>query len=394
MTTDSDDTLGEEYKRLSKHVDEKIEIYKRAVEAEYEAKIRELTTDRKSFDDLVRAATWVGGIASALLFLFSFFVGKSITDIQSTAKIAAQNAFEDAIREKTKEGNNLSELMTKAQTVSASLEDMKKSLKGYVDLLGATKTASDFDPLVGYYSIEAEIDRRYDNTRKFNSGSKSIKPSDTIKDPEFRQKSALIFEKLVSSVREDKKTGYIRFQPDVLFNIAADASKLDMDFVALEIMEAAYQIDKNVSPEIEARLTRHRLVFRRISPDEAVSEIKRILSKSSSRNMHHVVSEAFNIGLIISDPVRLESIIMSSLPNPLSSTSYVKLVSSRLLFMGAKKEDWEKAGEIYCSGLSALRDEPNSARWLEHSIEEVEKITRQIPEMEQRCKAPDRQTTL
>lgn len=372
-------------KDLDADLEKRFENFEKILSAKYEAKVDNLATDRKSFEDLIRAATWVGGIASVLLVVFSFFIGKSITDIQSVAKTSANNAFQDAIRERTAEGVKIEGMVEKSFKILDSLKNMEKSLEGYVRLLGVAESASSFDPLIGYYSIDREIDERSLKTRYLFSGDSQIKMEETTRDQQFRQKAAVIFEKLLASVREDKKTGNIRFEVETLYNAAADASKIDMDFVSLELMEMAFAIDKKASPVIEARLIRQRLSMSRISPEEALSKIQTVLSKTKGHDVHHVVSEAFNIGIIISDPSGMAELIRNNLPNDLFNVSYVKLNQARLFLMGNSEEHWSRGKKIACKGVLLMEKEVSSAPWYENSEEEIMKINRSNPGLLSSC---------
>ena len=80
-----------------------------------------------------------------------------------------------------------------------------------------------------------------------------------------------------------------------LFNAAADASKIDLDFVALQLMEKASSISNGELPEIEARLIRQKINYSVITKNEALVSIKEVLGRVTGYDLHHVVSEAFNI---------------------------------------------------------------------------------------------------
>lgn len=302
-------------------VEKRLAEYEARLAAKYDARIEAMASDRKSFDEFIQSIKWLGAIASILLLGFSFFIGKSVTDVQSIAKNAASDAFSNAIRDNTSQGVTLKQLIEFARETSASLEQMRDALKGYADLLDTTKSASSFDPLIDYFSIDREIDEREEKTRQMTAGDDTITVAETTIDKEFRQRAALIFERLLLSVREDVNTGNNRFRSDLLFNAAANASKINMDFVSLELMETAFKTDSKSAPEVEARLIRQRISMSRITPAEARSAIKTVLARTTGFDVHLVVSEAFNIGQLLANPAGVARLIAENLAPELREIS-------------------------------------------------------------------------
>lgn len=183
-----------------------------------------------------------------------------------------------------------------------------------------------------------------------------------------------MFERLLKVVRDDLKNGKPKVEIVTLFNAAANASKMDMDFVSLELMEAAVNQDKSKSPENIARLIRQRLTMSRISSEDALSEIQKVLAQTGGFNMDQVLAEAFNIGVRTAQPTRVARVIQDRLPSRLASSSYAKLIRARLMLMGSTTEDWTSGEMLLKEGLAAFQGEPNSVRWKGDSMKEILRI--------------------
>lgn len=351
--------------------------YFKALYLDIESQQRAVNSDRKSLDDLIKSAKWFGVIASVMVVGMGFFIGQSMNDVHNTAKQAAIKAFEDAVKSKTHEGANVSKIIEQAQNASLKINEIKESINKLESKLGLLNSNPIADPLINYYAIDKDIEIRLQKNKSLNEISNYDEIKDTVYDQEFRIKAAYIFNNLLTAAREGQKNNTPKIDATILYNAAANASLIDMDYISLELIEIAHNISK--SPEIESRLIRMQLLFSRISPEEAIESLKAVLRRTPGFDIHHVLSEAFNIGLRTSNPVLVVAAIEESLDKSQLNISYVHLTIARLLLMGNTKADWDKAPEAFRKGLLALSNEPPSARWVDRSRDIVKKVLRENP---------------
>lgn len=354
-------------------------------EAQWRARADQLETERKALDTLIFAAKLVGFVVVSIALGLTFFVGKSLSDLHSEARETALSAFDSALREKSKVSESLEKTAQNLQSSNRSLKEIEEELKGYASLRDVAEIAQGFDPLANYYNIRQEIQERVLKTKKMLQGDDSINQENTTYSLEFRQRAAVVFEGLLSAVRDDTASEKNRLSGNDLFNAAANAAEADLDFVALELMEIAAKIDNGIRPEIEARLIRQRLAGGRINPAEAREAIGTVLEKVTGFDLHLVVSEAFNIGLHTADPAGIAYLIDSRLRPELKAASYPKLNGARLLFMSIDKEDQKNGKEWYCDGLEALLREVPTLRWYSDSMDELAWIFETRPDLFDSC---------
>ena len=256
----------------------------------------------------------------------------------------------------------------------------------------------DIDILAEYRALSAEIDKRFMATSLARMQPGAVPLEETLDDPEFRRRAAAVFRDILETVRKDEQEGRARkIDPISLFNIAAKASMMDMDFVALELMERANEyangpwledvLEGRTSKvqlhavEAAARYVRQLLNMRRITPEEALKAIKVVLANTNEFDLHLVASEAFNIGQRIADPAGMADVIEQNLPKHLRDVSYVKLNGARLKFMGGLPEQVQKGEKIFLYGLKRFGQEPPTARWFKHSAQELADIMTENPEL-------------
>lgn len=355
--------------------------FEKALEIKYGARLDAMAMDRTTFETAVTAAQWLGGIVTLLVLGFAVFAGKSLHDVQKAARETAINAVDTVIREQNAEHKNLLEVFKLADRSLTNLREMERQLAGYADLLTVAKTASGFDPLQGYHAIRHEFDGRRRNSIKLFQGDTSIDLADTTSDPAFRQRAAIVFDGMLKEVAATKGTGLSKLSTVDLFNAAADASQGDLDFVALQLMEAAVELDKSVAPDLRARLIRQRLSMSRITRSEAKDEMGKVLHTAEGFNLHLVVSEAFNVGMQTADPAGMATRIATDLPEHLRDVSYSRFARARLLLMSDNAADWERAIATSRQGLVALLSESRTARWYSHSLGDLAKLLHDRPDL-------------
>ena len=69
------------------------------------------------------------------------------------------------------------------------------------------------------------------------------------------------------------------YQQMIFSMLLLDASKIDLDFVALQLMEKASSISNGELPEIEARVIRQKINYSVITKNEALVSIKEVLGR-------------------------------------------------------------------------------------------------------------------
>lgn len=350
------------------------------IEARYKARLDAMEMDRATFDRAMVAAKWLGGVATIVMVGFGFFAGRSISDVHQTARETAVNTIQTAIREQNALGKNLAELFKLTSDAQKRLNGLEEELSGYSALRDVAATASGFDPLVGYYSIEREIEQRREKTIALANGSEAIPVSETTWDTDFRQRAAVVFDKLLADVTESEKAGKLKLSTIDLYNAAASASGASLDFVAIELMEIAARQDRNNSADLGARLVRQRLSMSRIDQDEAKQAISPILAASTWHNLHFVLSEAFNIGLTVG-PGDMAHIIEASLPQGMGDASISLLIRSRLLLLGGTTGDWEEALVLFKGALEAFQKESPTAQWHRNSRDEILRVLQVRPDL-------------
>lgn len=266
------------------------------------------------------------------------------------------------------------------QSIILDLEKSKEQLRGYAILTDVANSARGFDPLVEYYELDNEISFRVNKLKELlNGGDIDIK--ETSKCAEFRQRAAIVFERLLEVVQNSDKTGIHKVEVNTLFNASANASLIDLDFVALALMEVSGRLSKGGRPEISSRLVRQKLMMSSITNEEAIREISEVIKMTNGFDLHLVVSEAFNIGMMISDPRRMSNLIDSAISPNLKNISYTRIARSRLLSMGSNSADWDEADKLYFAACTALKDEQPSARWFRHSSDDIARVASERPEL-------------
>ncbi len=344
------------------------------LEAKYSARLDALEISRATVDSLLAWVKFGGSFVAAVLALLAWWFGSSYSEATTNAQQAASSAFEREFFRNADNARDFSELRAKYEAAIKDLAAVESQLRGYAALRDIVGKVENFDPLELYASLDQEIELREKRTRAYSPDG-TISISETLYDPGFRQKAAFVFQRLLTAVKEDAKTGKPKVEIVTLFNAAANASKVDMDFVSLELMEAAATQDKSKSPENEARLIRQRLTMSRISDDEALRQIQDVIKRVEGFNIHHVLSECFNIALRTADPAGMARMIQRELPKDLHLVSYPMLLSARLLYMGSTQKDWEDAERLKGLGIRALSQEPTSVRWYQSSQAELRRLS-------------------
>lgn len=357
------------------------------IDARYTARLNAMEMERTSFDNLILSAKWLGGLASILLLGFAFIAGRSLREIRETSKNEAKSLFENEMRRAATETGSLRASFKEVSAVEEELKRLKEELSGYTDLTTVVRSATGFDPLVQYQSLNKEIDRRRKATIRLMQDDDSIEIKDTIAHVDFRQRAAVVFEALIATARDGHENGGLTIDANTLFNASQNASAADMDFVALEFLEIASAVSGKARPEIEASLIRKRITMSRYHSNEksggderAWSEIENVLSQVSGFDLHLVTSEAFNVGIQLADPVRMARTIQSSLPEQLREVSYSRMIQARLMLIGGESEvDWTAGRELFRDSLVALEKEFPSVRWYKHTAEDVPKVLSDDP---------------
>lgn len=349
------------------------------MDAQYTARLNAMEMERASFDTLILSAKWLGGLASILLLGFAFIAGRSLREIRETSKNEAKSLFENEMRLAATETGSLKASLKEVSVVEDELKRLKNELSGYTDLTTVVRSATGFDPLVQYQSLNKEIIRRRAATISLASGDDSIDIGDTIAHVDFRQRAAVVFEALISTARDGFENGGLTIDANTLFNASQNASSADMEFVALEFLEIASAISGKARPVYEASLIRKKITMSRYhaekgsgGDEQAWSEIETVLSQISGHELHLVVSEAFNIGLVLADPVRMSKTIQACCPEQLGNVSYSQMIRARLMLIGGETEDdWRAGRELFRASLLSLKQESPSVRWYEHTAEDV-----------------------
>lgn len=340
----------------------------------YTDRLEALESERRAFDDLTTAAWWLGGILVAGLAGFGIFFGKSASDIRKDLTEQVEAKLNALVALETEQGTDLGKLVEKAKDANTALSRMESDLSQYALLKTVIERSESFDPMIAYYSVDREIDKREARTKELLQGKEGIDISETTRDPDFRRKVGLIFEELLAAIEKDNESGFNRFTSVFCFNAAANASKMNLDFVSLKLMEHSVSISSKFEPESQSRLIRQKLASSTYSPEEALAEIRTVLKKTNGFDVHHVAAEAFNIGLRLSRPVELADLCIEALPEPLTRVSYVQLNCGRLYRMGDSSTEWDKGAKLLKAGLATLRSEAPTARWYEYSFQELAAI--------------------
>ena len=253
-----------------------------------------------------------------------------------------------------------------------------------------------FDPLVEYKALAREVRKRHEKSREaaVNPAAK-IPLEETIDDPAFRRRAASVFEKILDDL--DREESRRTIDSVELYNMAATASQMDMDFVALELMRRANKfsngdwLDKLLKEgqwpeqlqgvEIAARYVRQLLSMDEITYEEAKKAITAVMRAANALDLHLVVSEAYNIGLKTASPSQVADLIRENLPEHLREVSYVLLNSARLKYLSGLPEHVKEGEKLFLSGLDAFAKETPAARWFEHSAKELATILREDPDL-------------
>jgi hypothetical protein len=253
-------------------------------------------------------------------------------------------------------------------------------LSGYVALAETAEVASRFDPLVEFYEMRAEVKKRRPLTIASRMG-KQVDTSETTDDPIFRQRAAVVFERLLEAIKTDQTSKANRLGTVDLFNAAAVASEADMDFVSVQLMEAAASLDVDIPVEIEARLIRQQVSLSRITDQKAIERLKAVMQRTTGYDVHLVASEAYNICQKIARPSETAKLVMDHVSTELRNNSYVLLNGARMMGMGSQQEDWDIAKDWAIKGVSAFLGEPKSVRWYESSQEEIIRLRDERPDI-------------
>lgn len=344
----------------------------------YRSKIEALELNIKTINQIL---DWIKTAGSALaigLAMLGWWFGNSYSSATENAQKAASSAFERQFFKNTENAKDFSELKTKYDSAISSLQKIEKDLKGYAELRNVIGNVENFDPLELYASLDKEIDYRYEKSSSYGDPNNKTNINETVFDPPFRQKSAFVFDRLLKAVKDDAKNGKPKVEVVTLFNAAANASKMDMDFVSLELMEAANSLDKSKSPENSARLIRQRLTMSRITSEEAIQAIQEIITNTRGFQFTHVLSEAFNIGIKTAQPVRIARIMTEKTHPALWSTSFSKLIAARLYLMGETSKDWDEGEKLFNEGIDLIKNEPSSVPWRKESMREARQIMKKM----------------
>jgi hypothetical protein len=347
----------------------------------YLARLDALAIEKRTFE-------WTVWIFTTLVTMFAvagafvaYRFGKSFKDLRDSVREDAVTTFRKEFFGKADQIEDVTQLSKEYEIARASLETITQTLKGYAALAEAAGRASGFDPLVEYFSIDRELDQRYDRTRAMFNGDPSVTVLETTHDKDFRQRAAVVFERLLEAVRLGREEGQTpKVGANMLYNAAASASKAELDFVSLQLMQTAYEMSAGQAPDIASRYIRQQLSMSVISADEAKASICDVLEKVSGYDLHLAVSEAYNIGLHIADPSGMADLIGSCLSDNLQGVSYVLLNQARLRLKGNTAEDWASAENDCSKGLESFKNESPTARWYKHSGEELSNILRERPD--------------
>lgn len=341
--------------------------------ARYEARLDAMEMANRTFDRAVQVGSWLGLFMTGAAIVFAFLFGRSLSEVHRTAEDNVKLAIAKEIQRTTEEADSLKSAIADVQQIFDQLASIKERLSGYTDLAEVVETASDFDPLVYYYELDREIDLRFAKSIQLQNGADGIRIADTIQAPEFRQRAALIFEKIIRYTQNLAPGAQIKIEPNKLYNIAASASKADFDFVALELMEQAERLSQGAAPEISSRLVRQRVTMFRISSEEAQERIAQIIGRTTGFDLHLVLSEAHNIGIRTAQPSRVADLILNSVAPEFAEISYLHLTVSGLKRLGSAPEDWAASETHFARAVTAFANESNSARWFTQSAADIAK---------------------
>lgn len=352
--------LSEVEQRLSQRLDRDVSL-----------QLERLNSERQSFESLKRAAFWSGSIVFGIISLIGWLGYQNYNQLIEQLKNQTDSVIANRISSGTSNAKELEELSVVYKDsigkISQISEQIEKYEKGFSDI----RLSDDFDPLLEYYSLSNEIDTMIDLSKSFFSGSSDVSVEQTYYDPAFRRKASIIFKKIEESVVEDNVSGNIRIGNVNLFNAAADASRMDLDFVALGLMEQANKIDKNSSEDLEARLIRQKLALSRIDSDEALDKLGVLLQRVRGFNLHLVLSESLNIGVHTGYPVKVADLLEKIFSKRSLVSSDVYITIARLYSMGELRNHWNKSDDYFLKGISLLFEEPKSVRWHEHSVDGI-----------------------
>ncbi len=357
------------------------------VEAKYAARLDAMAMDRASFDTLILAVKWLGALGTFALIGFGWLIGRNLKEIKEAAQNQARSLFAEEMRKSAEETGSLRSLFDEVKQTEDEMLRLKAELSGYSELADVARSATGFDPLVQYKALDIEIDERRAQTLRLAHGDSSIKINETIADPDFRQRAAVIFEKLISTAREGHEKGNLTIDANTLLNASKNASRADMSSVALGFLEIASAVSKGTKPEIEASLVRQRVAMSAYHSDaesggneKAWSDLAKALAATTGFDLHLVVSEAFNLGIHLAELPRMATFIYENLPVGLKDVSYTQIIRARLLLMGGQTAaEWASGRQLTHGALIALSKEPSSVHWFEHTAEDIAKVLSENP---------------
>lgn len=373
----------------------RLEAFEKKLEGFYLNRLEALDIQRTANEDVIKgnertisyifyAVVAAGALVVAAGALVGFFGWRTVTGIQRTVKNRTEELIKGAIKSSNKDGEELSGLLEKVKKTSERLEKIEEELSGYTALRDVAKVASGFDPLATYKEMDLEIDKRAAKARE-----DGIDVSETVNSTEFRQRAAVVFQKLLKAAQDDwqKNPRLMRLDYITLFNAAKNASKIDMDFVALEFMELASEVSRGSKPEVEAALIRQKLTMSRYNNlDDVWTDLGSALEKTSGFDLHLVASEVFNVGIHTSDVVRAADLLSQKTRDTLKNASYTKIIEARLMFYGGETpKDWARGEAAFCAALTAFAQEPSSVRWYQHTARDIEKVVSENPGIVGRC---------
>lgn len=352
------------------------------VEAKYAARLDAMAMDRASFDNLILAVKWLGAIGTIVLLGFGWLIGRNVNEIKTAAINQASSLFDDQMRKSAEETGSLRSLFDEVKQTEDELQRLKAELSGYSELAVVARSATGFDPLVQYKALDIEIDERRAQTLRLAHGDSSVEINATIAAPDFRQRAAVIFEKLISTAREGHGKGNLTIDAITLFNASKNASAIEMPSVALEFLEIASAVSAGIRPEIEASLVRQRVTMSAYHTDaqsggneKAWADFAKALAATTGFDLHLVVSEAYNLGLHLADPVKMAAFIYDNLPADLKDVSYTQIIRARLLLRGGETDaDWASGRELLNAALISLGKESSSVRWFKHTADDIAKV--------------------
>ena len=355
----------------------------------YLARLDALAIEKRSFEWSMQIFPALAGVFTVAGAFVAYRFGKSFKELTDSAREDAAATFRKEFFGNADHLEEVATLRNKYETAKASLEVISQELKGYSALAETARRASGFDPLVEYFTLGQDIDIRSEKTTAMRAGDTKIQISETTLDVEFRQRAAVVFERLLEAVRRGRDAGQTpKVGAYTLYDAAANASKADLDFVSLQFMQAAFEMSSGRAPDIASRYIRQQLTMSAITAEEAKERIGDALANTSGYDLHLVVSEAYNVGMRISDPAGMANLIESRLPAGLRGISYVQLNNARLRLLGNTAEDWAAAEQAYCKGIRTFSNESNTARWYEYSGIELSRILYERPDFVGLIQAP------